>query len=631
MLSHKRARALLAPCAVGVALFCGAPSPAGAQPAPSPTASPLPEIGRVTTSDRQDEPLASTARVTYVVTKAELLEHGDESVASALERVPGVLIQRFGGPGSAAEVAIRGARTDGVLVLLDGRPISGGGIGVIDLASLPTAGVERIEVVEGSGATLYGNGAGGGIINIITSRNAAGYRTPIASIAGGSYGYGRAALETANFSFAREIAANNYPSPFLPPGTTRFNSGLSSTAARFTDDGTFGNVSISGAAGFVSRILGVPGATSFLTPGSRQQDNQQDALLSLALDHPQSRTTLDLSGSRETVVFLDPLPADFGPFLDVSTDSRAQASVRNNVVSVTNRLVYGADLANGAARNDGGNGNFVATPYSQTAIYAQDNLLLGGTSSVYAGVRAERDGGAGGAISPSLGGIAGLGSDFSLRLNAGTAFRVPTAEDLDFPGFSNPRLQPERLASFDATLELPHVLGGSTLGWFTQTGNNLIEVNPFVNFSLPFGPSNEPVINAPQSSIGGLAFTLASNGYRGFAAQLSVTDEYRALQYGNALPAIRLPYRPVISGTLDFGYTGAATSTLASAGAIARSVGAMSGNSGDYTTVDAYVRLRLAPHRLLSLRVYDIGAKRYEEVDGYPMPGRTVTVELSTR
>jgi hypothetical protein len=29
--------------------------------------------------------------------------------------------------------------------------------------------------------------------------------------------------------------------------------------------------------------------------------------------------------------------------------------------------------------------------------------------------------------------------------------------------------------------------------------------------------------------------------------------------------------------------------------------------------------------------VYDIGDKRYEEVDGYPMPGRTLTVELSTR
>jgi outer membrane cobalamin receptor len=626
-----RTRALLAPCALGVALICGTPSFAVGQTAPTPSPSPLSEIGHVTTSDRQDEPADATARVTYVVTKSDMLTHGDESVAGALERVPGVQIQRFGGPGAAATVAIRGSRTDGVLVLLDGRPIAGGGIGVVDLGSLPTTGVERIEVVEGSGATLYGNGASGGVINIITSRNAAPYQTPIVTVAGGSYGYGIASLETANFSFAREIAANDYGSPFLPPGATRFNSDLSSTSSRFTDGGTLGNLQISGSAGFVSRILGVPGATSFLTPGSRQQDDQQDVRLSLGLTHPMSTTTLDLTGSRETVTFLDPLVADGGPFLDFSTDSRAQASLRNNVVSDANRLVYGVDLANGAARNDGGGGVFAATPYSQTAIYGQDSLKLGGYSSAYAGVRAERDGGAGGAVSPSAGGIIGFGSELSLRLNAGTSFRVPTAEDLQFPGFSNPLLQPERLASLDATVELGHVLGGATFGWFGQTGTNLIETNPFVDFSLPFGPGNEPVINAPQSSIGGLAFTLASKSYAGFVAKFNATDLYRALQYGDGMTASRLPYRPVLSGTLEVGYTGAPAGVLASAGVVAQSVGAMIGNSGDYTTVDAFVRLRVVPHGLVSFRVYDIGDKRYEEVNGYPMPGTTFVVELSTR
>jgi outer membrane cobalamin receptor len=634
MLSLQRTRALFAPCVAGVALLCCTPSPAGAQsaPAPSSSASPLPEIGRVTTSDRQDEPAAATARVTYVVTKTDMLEHGDDTIASSLERVPGVFIQRLGGPGAAAEVSIRGTRSDGVLVLLDGRPIAGLGIGVIDLGSLPTTGIERIEVVEGSGATLYGNDASGGVINIITSGNSAAYKVPVVSVAGGSYGYGRAALETGNFSFSREIAANNYGSPFLPPGTTRFNGDLSSTAARYSDAGTYGDLRISGSAGFVSRMLGVPGSTTMgLTIGARQQDDQQDARLSFELTHPQSTTTLDLSGSRETVTFLDPLAPEFGPTLDFSTDARAQASLRNNVVGGSNRLIYGADLANGAARNDGGGGIFAATPYSQTALYAQDNVAFGGGSSLYAGVRAERDGGAGGAVSPSLGGIVGLGSDFALRLNAGTAFRVPTAEDLQFPGFSNPFLQPERLQSFDATLDAGRVLGGATFGWFVQTGNDLIEVNPFADFSMPLGPGNEPVINAPQSSIAGFAFTLASQPYAGFGARFNATDTYRALQYGNGMPATRLPYRPVLSGSLDLGYTAPPGSTLASAGAIARSVGAMNGNAGDYTTIDAYVRLRLAPYALLSLRVYDVGNKYYEEVDGYPMPGRAFVVELSTR
>ena len=49
------------------------------------------------------------------------------------------------------------------------------------------------------------------------------------------------------------------------------------------------------------------------------------------------------------------------------------------------------------------------------------------------------------------------------------------------------------------------------------------------------------------------------------------------------------------------------------------------------TRVDAYARLRLAPRALLSLRVYNLGNERYEEIGGFPLPGRSLAVELSTR
>jgi hypothetical protein len=71
MFSFVHTRALFAPCVAGVAILCATPSVALAQSAPAPaaTASPQPEIGHVTTSDRQDEPLDATSRPTYVVTK----------------------------------------------------------------------------------------------------------------------------------------------------------------------------------------------------------------------------------------------------------------------------------------------------------------------------------------------------------------------------------------------------------------------------------------------------------------------------------------------------------------------------------------------------------------------------------
>jgi outer membrane cobalamin receptor len=607
MFSLQRIRALIAPCAVGVAVaFTPAAIQAQAVPTPAPSATPASEIGRVSTSDRQDEPADATAKVTYVVTKADMLLHGDDTVAAALDRVPGVLVQNYGGAGSLAAISIRGQQGDGILVLLD---------------------------VEGAGATLYGNGASVGVINIITTRSNAGYRTPIVSVAGGSLGYGRAALETANFSFSREIAANDYAAPDLAPGTVRGNADLSSTNARFTDMGSFGNLQISGSAGFVSRVLGVPGSDSFLTIGARQQDDTQDARLSFALTHPQSTATLDLSGTRETLTYFDFNPVDTAgfPFLDFTTDARVQASLRDNVVGAGNRLVYGVDLAHGVARNDAGNGVFVASPYAQTGIYAQNSVLFGATSLVYAGVRGERDGAAGGAVSPSLGGVLGLGDGFALRANAGTAFRVPTAEDLYYPGYSNPTLQPERTQSLDASIENTRVLGGASIGWFVETATNLIALNPNVNFDAAFGPGNEPVINEPQSSIAGFMLDAATTPLNGIVARFNLTDTYRALGYVDGTPATRLANRPVFSTSLDIGYTGAPASTLAAAGAVAHTVGVLSGGAGNYTTIDGYVRLRAARHALISLRVFDLGNERYEEIAGYPMPGRTVQVELSTR
>jgi outer membrane cobalamin receptor len=637
MVFHPRTRALVAPCVLGVALAYGAAAPSTARSAPIPAPTPSPsapaEIGRVTTSDRQDEPAAATARTTYVVTKAEMRLHGDATVADALDDVPGVFIERQGPAGAYAPVTIRGQRDDGVLVLLDGRPIAGGEIGDIDLGSIPTAGVERIEVVEGAGATLYGNGAAGGVINIITAPAHAAGRTPDVSLSGGSYGEGRFALETSTFSFAREIAANDFP--YAVPGgggATRTNADLSATNARFADAGTFGALAVSGSAGFSSRILGVPGQLGSLTSFARQEDDASDARLSLALQRPQALTTLDLSGSRETLDYEDPSALEYGPYLDLSTDGRAQASLRDNVVSNANRLVYGVDLAHGVARNDGGNGDFAATPYAQTALYAQDSLAVGGGSRIYGGLRGERDGASGAALVPALGGIAALGEGVSLRLNAGSAFRVPTAEDLDFPGFSNPLLQPERMQSFDATVDAAHVLGGASLGWFVQTANELITVNPAFDYGLPPSSTNEPLINEQQSSTGGFILDVATPRFAGIAGRVGVTDTYRALAYNAGAPASRLFHIPVFAMSVDLGYAGPPAAPLAAAGAVAHTVGALDTlGDGDFTTIDAYVRLRLAARALLSLRAYDLGNKRYEEEAGYPMPGRTYAVELSTR
>ena len=87
MFSLSRTRALAAPCVLGVALFCSTVSLATAQtgPVPAPTATPLAEIGRITTSDRQSEAAAKTTRTTFVIDRATIENFGSRTVGDALE------------------------------------------------------------------------------------------------------------------------------------------------------------------------------------------------------------------------------------------------------------------------------------------------------------------------------------------------------------------------------------------------------------------------------------------------------------------------------------------------------------------------------------------------------------------
>jgi vitamin B12 transporter len=616
------ALALCAPLALRAApaLAQAAPQP---QPQPSASPAPLEEIGRVSTSDRHDEPAVATSKTTYVVTKADIVRRGFTTVAAALEDVPGIALTRTGPVGSSASIAIRGTGSNQTLVLLDGRPIAGAQIGNLDLGALPTAGVERIEVVEGGGATLYGTGAIGGVINIITS--ARNRRDTIATLSAGTFGERALVVDAPGFAFERRVARDDfdYPAYGGDPAGVRSDVDLASTALRGRTATHLGTLGLALDAGIVARHLGVPGPTSFTTPNARQDDIDADARASLSHATAHAVATLDLAGTRQAIVYRDPVAAESftgAPFADLSIESRVQASLRNVVQNDDGALVYGVDLARGTDRIDAGDGNPPTHGFAQTALYAQDQFRFSNALHAYAGLRAERDGAQGGALAPSLGGTWSLGDGLTLRANAATAFRAPTAIDLYYPGFSNPDLHPERTKSFDVTLDDARVLGGASIGYFVTAGTDLIVA------------TSSTVENVQKAAIGGLTFDVRTRPLHGVTARVNIMDLFRAQDL--TASEQRLPRRPVLVSNVELAYAGAPRALLAAAGIVAHSVGLNAdpfGSAQPFTRVDAYARLRVAPRALLSLRVYDLGGERYEESGGYPMPGRTFTLELSTR
>ena len=97
--------------------------------------------------------------------------------------------QLYGINGSEASLDLLGfgaGANQNTLILLNGRRLSNIDLASPFLSGIPLAAIERIEILPGAGAALYGNGAVGGVINIVTRRryeNSAGLE-----VNGGSYG-----------------------------------------------------------------------------------------------------------------------------------------------------------------------------------------------------------------------------------------------------------------------------------------------------------------------------------------------------------------------------------------------------------------------------------------------------------
>lgn len=135
-------------------------------------------------------------RVVQVITRAEIEQASATDVAGLLEHLRGVDIRQRGPFGMQADVSIRGGNFDQTLILINGVNISDPQTGHHNL-NLPVdlSSVQRIEVLQGPGARIFGPNAFNGVINIITGEPA--QRELNVSVSGGQYGFARASASLA--------------------------------------------------------------------------------------------------------------------------------------------------------------------------------------------------------------------------------------------------------------------------------------------------------------------------------------------------------------------------------------------------------------------------------------------------
>lgn len=130
------------------------------------------EIEVVTvTGNRTPTPLASSLSIQHVITAEDIQLLNPVSLTQLLASVAGIDISTTGGRGQNASVFFRGANAGHTLVLLDGVKISSATLGQSDLQKLSVNNIDRIEIIKGPRASVWGSEAISGVIQIFTKQS----------------------------------------------------------------------------------------------------------------------------------------------------------------------------------------------------------------------------------------------------------------------------------------------------------------------------------------------------------------------------------------------------------------------------------------------------------------------------
>ncbi len=121
------------------------------------------------TATKMPEQRKDIPNAVIIKNKTDIQASSASTIGELLANELGVDLDTYGNYGGATqEIHIRGMRGNATQVLVNGVSVNSPSFGSADVSKIPIGNIERIEVVKGSGSLLYGSGAMGGTVNIIT-------------------------------------------------------------------------------------------------------------------------------------------------------------------------------------------------------------------------------------------------------------------------------------------------------------------------------------------------------------------------------------------------------------------------------------------------------------------------------
>lgn len=200
----------------------------------------------VVTGSRAPLTLQESAKIVSVITRDDIHRAAAESINDILKLATGVDVRQRGGFGVQTDISVRGGNFDQITILLNGVNISSPHTGHLS-ADFPVSpeDIERIEVLEGPAARVYGTSAFNGVINIVTRQTGNGAQV---HLVGGQYGYagGNASIGATLGTFHSQLSGGYTRCDGATP-----NSDFSSTRLFYQGNATIGsNVKVNGQVGY---------------------------------------------------------------------------------------------------------------------------------------------------------------------------------------------------------------------------------------------------------------------------------------------------------------------------------------------------------------------------------------------
>src|ERR1043166_1956961 len=166
---------------------------AAQQSTPTPTPSIREEV-TVHIATGSDQPINAVSKTVDTIDAQQMRDRADFTLIDSLRTIPGFRVQQLGGFGKTANIKTRGLRNQDTAVLIDGirfrDPAAITGDASPFISDFTLTSVDRVEVLRGSGSSLYGTNAIGGVVDFRTAEPRNGAHGQVGAAVGG-LGLGR--------------------------------------------------------------------------------------------------------------------------------------------------------------------------------------------------------------------------------------------------------------------------------------------------------------------------------------------------------------------------------------------------------------------------------------------------------